>query len=600
MASLFDRGLESPRRRRTRPRWNHDEQDLQDSSFSALIRQNSLSSEHSSPFVERSVSTAPSNETERELSAQSSNRRKIYSVFLIAIGCLLVALHAAGENPFMENRNIEITQDTGAGLRRRLEVNRKLKSYHSGDLHYLSLGGPLTYGRGLDKHMRLSEAYPHRLSTNGRNLAYPNYEASGPTMASLCTQSIVEESTETPFIEYDVITLEYSFVETDTTKEVYLSSMALLVQRLRQRYPQATIVLVRIFTPSDLVYVDSNSNKILSYNEWRNSQWLQHTTTANNYNNTMVAPIAWTLRRLSETEQQVQEQMEATMASVGGLVATMPQIDNWNAHLDDWFLEESNPEKDGRVFFRYTLSANGHAVVAKSIRDAVRKHRSNGSKPAQIFSASPADQLLFSWGSGDACHLWYDTGQEGLPADPNDYSGGLSLREIGKNSYALEVTLSQGGTLKVYNPFDSERLVYLTYLTASGLATSNKVYPKTKVKMVAQQQQQDNSQTNPSKKTTSVLLDPSHDVATQHRYHYTQTSAVGMVSSHHTGIFEFTTLEEYTVHPFRIVGVSILQTPEHLPMPLEKQLFAPRQLSVDNTNTIADVLDDDTMIHNNQ
>jgi len=510
-------------------------------------------------------------ETERKFSPQPPNRKKLISIFLVAIGCLIVALHIASENPFMEDR-IEITNDTGAGLRRRLETSRKLKSY-SVELHYLSLGGPLTYGRGLDEHVRPFEAYPHRLSSNNRNVA--TYEASGPTSASLCTQSIVEDATNAS-IEYDVITLEYSFRQSDTSKEVYLSSMELLVQRLHQRYPHARIVLVQISTPSDLVRVDKTANNTLSYEEWWNSQRRQPT----NDSNEMItdgAPFEWSFRQFSQTEQQVQEQMEAMMASVGGLVAKMPQPNNWRTIVDNWFLEESNNEEDGTDSFRYTLSLNGHEVVAKSIRDALRKHGSTESIP-HSFSSSP-EQLLFSWGSGDACHLWYDTGNQGLP-NPKDYSSGLSPREIDQNSYALEVTSSQGGTLQIYNPFDTERLVYLTYLTASGLATSNKVYPKTKVKIVAQGQQQGNSQsTSRMTSATSVLLDPSHSVTSQHRYHYTRTSAVGIIPSHQTGMIQFTALEEYTIHPFRIVGVSILHAPEK--MRFETQLFAPRKLSID-------------------
>ena len=472
-------------------------------------------------------------------------------VFVVATGCLLIALHLTIANRFAENQN-SIAKETGVGLRRRLESNKHQKN--SQEIRYLSLGGPLTYGRGLDDSLK---AFPYKLASNVHNVAYPTYEGSGPTLASLCTQSIVDGTTDAS-VEYDVITLEYSFSSSDTTKDAYLSSMELLVQRLRQRYPQAKLILVDIWTPRDFVFFDTAFNTTESFEEWKTVHYDSND-----------APFEWTFRTLSETELQVQNQMEATMASVGGLVAKLARPEHPSTILDDWFVEEQNHEDDEIFSLRYTLSRNGHEAVAKSIREAIRNHQ-----PSAQFHLS-AQQRLFSWGSGDSCKLWYDTGTKDFP-DSSDYSDSLKPTEIAPNSYALEVT--KGGTLNVHNPFDTERLVYLTYLTASELATSNKVYPRTKVKLEGG--------------SSSVILDPSHELQQQHQHHFTRTSAVGVLKGLQTSTLEFISLEEYTVHPFRIVGVSILHTPEEtMSVPFEMGMFLPRRLTHDKD--VADDLNDE-------
>jgi len=473
----------------------------------------------------------------------------LLTLFVVATGCLLIALHLASANSFAENQN-SIVDKTSVGLRRRLEANKHKK--YSQEIRYLSLGGPLTYGRGLDDRL---EAYPYKLTSDGRNVAYPTYESSGPTMASLCTQSIVEGTTDAS-VEYDVITLEYPFSLSDSTKDAYFSSMELLVQRLRQRYPQAKLILVDIWSPRDFVFFDTAFNTTVSFEEWKTVHYDSND-----------APFEWTFRTLSETELQVQNQMEATMASVGGLVAKLARPEHPSTLMEDWFAEEKYHEDDETFSLRYTLSRNGHAAVAKSIREAIQNHRPTAQSHLSLH------QRLFSWGSGDSCKLWYDTGTKDLP-DSHDHSDGLKPTEIAPSSYALEVT--KGGTLNVHNPFDTERLIYLTYLTASGLATSNKVYPKTKVKLVD---------------GTSVILDPSHNLH-HHQHHFTRTSAVGVLKGHQTNTLEFTTLEEYTVHPFRIVGVSILHTPEEtMSVPFEMGMFSPRRLTHDKD--IADDFDDE-------
>jgi len=164
---------------------------------------------------------------------------------------------------------------------------------------------------------------------------------------------------------------------------------------------------------------------------------------------------------------------------------------------------------------------------------------------------------------------------------------------------------SEGGTLRVQNPFNEDRLVYLTYLTTSAAAAANKVYPKTKVRMVEEQRpeapttrgQQQHQAVLPSLlsswQSSSIILDPSHNDNSDVK-HRTRTTAVGLVPALSTGILEFTPLEEYTVHHFRIVGVSFLakeKTAHNVP---SEFAMSPKRLSIEAVDdNISDIDDED-------
>jgi len=170
--------------------------------------------------------------------------------------------------------------------------------------------------------------------------------------------------------------------------------------------------------------------------------------------------------------------------------------------------------------------------------------------------------------------------------DIDEYSKGLKLNQFQPGRYALEVVTSQnqggsgsgsgGGTIRVYNPFDKDRLVYLSYMTTSAIAAANKVYPKIKVRIIEQRKKQEGLAEGPTMRSSqqqrlllsslsmssSVILDPSHDDNNDDK-HRIRTTAVGFVPAQSMGIIEFTPLEEYTVQNFSIVSVSFLVVVEN-------------------------------------
>ena len=655
-SSIFGCSTLSPRRRRTRPNWNQQQQKQKRQQVS-----------------DRSSSPLPLTEIESSSTLISSPTKKPLAL-LVATTCLVLLVVLLGSThtthsgvAFLETT----TNESQLALRRRRLLpssqrnsNKPIVTTEEDTvLRYLTFGGPLTYGRGLDEAKRTSEAYPYLLSpssANGervRNVAHPSHDTMGPTMVSLCTQSIVEGMNSaanananalalSSSIDYDVITLEYSFASTSnpaTSKDSFLSSIRLLVRRLRQRYPQANILLVRLWTPSDLLYYDVAPNRTVSYDELRSNGYKQK------QQNT------WIFRELSIDEQEVKEGLQSMMDFEGGLIYNMPRPKNINDDeslnniLQDWFLEEQEEETsdhDDEIitnnaaalssspsYFRYTLSRRGHRAIAEGILELLKnsssiirssKRQNNrasfaATNRSQMALKTPPNssshqqkQVLNSWGSGDFCRLWYESGTESLP-NPNDYSNSLHPNEIVPGLLqALEVrdrtkgATGAAATLNIHNPFDTDRIIYLTYLTTSEAAAANKVYPKIKVKVVVATesdemtpQHQTPTPSSPSS-TTSVILNPSHSLSFQQphhqQYHHlTRTSAVGLLPAFGRGTMEFATLEEYTVHPFRIVGVSILPDIENENkgsmqrdnkskiVPFEFAMFSPRRLSVDNT-----------------
>jgi hypothetical protein len=392
-------------------------------------------------------------------------------------------------------------------------------------VRYLTLGGPSTWGAGLEV---TSNSYPYLLSPYVHNAAEFSADG-GPTLASLCTQSIVGDHI------YDVITLEY---------ETYVpSSLQLLTQRLRKRFPVAAMVFVKLWTPLDLYYFDSETSRRVSFDEWRRLRDDEQRETTKD---SLLRDMKDHIWMLDSTEQRNLD-LNYTMGAVDGVVYRLPVPADINSQLDvlvDWFVESRSSVDVYTASFRYTLSRQGHFMVARDLEavlDQLKVEKSAFAMDAPDTLAGESTlsktTLVGTWGSGDSCQLWYDTGR-GMPVQ---HLRSLQYTEF-SNHYALEVT-APDASMSVYNPFAEDRMLYLTYLTTSAVAGSKKVYPRIKVQV--------------GDDPSHLILDPSHDdnLDVTHR---TRTSAVGMVPAQSTAELHFVPLEEYTLNHFRLVGASFL------------------------------------------
>ncbi len=152
--------------------------------------------------------------------------------------------------------------------------------------------------------------------------------------------------------------------------------------------------------------------------------------------------------------------------------------------------------------------------------------------------------MLGTWGTGDACHIWYATGQYNLESSARQVE--LPLNESassfifsGTHKHALEfskIDSSQSNNkITIHNPFPQDRLLSLTYLTDRNSMR----YPKTRVFLNDQ---------------ATVLLLPFHDE--QRHRHVARTTGVGYVPPG-TSTVRLEPLQASKL-PFRLLGASLL------------------------------------------
>jgi hypothetical protein len=421
-----------------------------------------------------------------------------------------------------------------SSISRRHPLNFPQRRLNEKSVRYLTLGGPSTWGVGLEQDDYSSKAYPYQLSSRVHNAAQRLDD--GPTLCSVCTQSIVGNDQI-----YDVIVLEFDSSSMEKTAALFL-----LAQRLRQRFPSALLVFVNLWSPTDYRYsysdttTSSSSTLSVSFEEWRRHQ---SQTSPVDVSAAALAQHDWVYHEEPNKKFETLE-LQRIVHEVQGHLVELPRPQEARLALltvPDLFVEtprdsseDDHDHDDSRL--RYTLSAQGHAVIASRIQSLV--------KEAQIVQLQPSERnAVGTWGSGDSCQLWYETGK-GIPK-----TKGLTLKRFSQTNdkYALEVPIT-GGSLTITNPLPEPRMVYMTYLTTSASSHPHKIYPKTQVHVSGQDQQQ-----------TGVILDPYHDDNREMR-HVTRTTAIGMVPPG-TSVIRMAPMEQ-TLAPFRVVGVSILASEE--------------------------------------
>jgi hypothetical protein len=462
------------------------------------------------------------------------------------------------------------------------------------DIRYLTIGSYTTWGYGLEEYDAMvvkedpsegidepydtSSLRPHSSSSrttknaHGYRQGYPYLlsplvhnaasRVGGSEFAALCTQSIVGDK----YI-YDVIVLEFSFSSNN------YNGLALLAERIRQRFPSATIILVQLWSPSQFVTTaapvkdndNDTSSSLISWNSWRSTH--DNIALDSSSLESALQDYQWQFQDDARQDSLLQTVAE----SVHGFIVRLPRNDNAQLALaaaNNWFFEirqdeqnSDNQKSSGEMReriptdYEYALSPRGHEVLAEEIRQVV-----DGQDILRVDSLQQQQRnIVGTWGSGDQCQLWYETGN----GTPNGYSK-LLLRKFStsrNDKYALEVpTTGIGGSLTISNPFDDERTVYLTYMTTSWAVSndpSNKTnndkayYPRTQVLLNGK---------------PSVVLDPKHDHGRDHPndHHVTRTTAIGFVPAHsNDNIIALTSfVPEKALASFRIVGVSLFPTEE--------------------------------------
>lgn len=473
------------------------------------------SSSDSPPSSILPLHEAAASEIRNDSDPPRSQKSRFFPRSLLAVALLVVIL-------FLTNQSSQ----RRSSISRRHPLKFPQRRLSEKSVRYLTLGGPSTWGVGLEHDS--SSAYPYQLSSRVHNAAQRLDD--GPTLCSVCTQSIVGNDQI-----YDVIVLEFDYSSIEKTAALFL-----LAQRLRQRFPSALLVFVNLWSPADYRYSYSDttssstsSSSSVSFEEWRRSQ---SKTSPVNVQAAALAQHDWVYHEGPQKKFETTE-FQRIVSEVQGHVVELPRPQEARLALQtvpDLFVEIPRDPSEEDSMLRYTLSAQGHGVIASRIQSLV--------KEAQIVQLQPSERnALGTWGSGDSCQLWYETGT-GIPK-----TKGLTLKRFSQTNdkFALEVPVT-GGSLTITNPLPEPRMVYMTYITTSASSHPHKIYPKTQVHVGADKQQ-------------SVILDPYHDDNREMR-HVTRTTAIGKVPPG-TSVIRIAPMEQ-TLAPFRIVGVSILASEE--------------------------------------
>ncbi len=410
-------------------------------------------------------------------------------------------------------------------------------------LRFLTFGSASTWGQGLRNRQR--EAFPFLLSSEVDNYATP---FGGAALPAVCTQSIVGNEAK-----YDVIVLEFSPQQVD-------DGLSVLSKRLRQRYPNATIVFVKLWSPSANLRYQLNETLQISADEWRRRSGSSLFRGRKPQKEALLTdPNKWSL------EWSDAGALREVVFSVNGYMYSLPspQPDKAIETLTNYIDLFQNDDWS-------QLSPLGHSLVAHGILNVVQRN-----VPPTL-----EQQTLGSWGSGDACALWQSTGlssEHRTVLSSSQHVSKLSspsTRRVhfGGHRHAVEVG-SGIATLNVNNPFDEERMLYLTYMTAldSSSSSSSKVYPQTRISLgdkpsiLVDPIYSGND--DRILQTEQQLLDPNH--------HRARTTPIGVIPPGETIIK--LQAQETTLNRFRLTGASFLGSNDvHVEFALEPDVVHER------------------------
>lgn len=305
-------------------------------------------------------------------------------------------------------------------------------------------------------------------------------------LSAACTQTIVGENSY-----LDVISIEYSTFD---------ESLEILARRLRKRFPDALILLVEVWNPRMLRYRTSVSTL-----DWDNWRALAKKGTPSTRKGEWFLMDGSARQRVEALAREILNVKVVSLPKPNTQALDSPhELPTYLA----WFQKE-NPE---------ALSVSGQEIITRQIQSAI-----SGAKPIV------RSDKRGSWGSGDACNLWFTSGNY----------GGIAGRRIdfgSKQHHAIEFRHLRGDSVSVYNPFATQRMLYLTYMTA----LDDGIYPRARVRLNG---------------APTVHISPFHDE--ERDDHLARTTAVGMIPPKAWSTVQLDPLQSSTFS-FRLVGASIV------------------------------------------
>lgn len=289
-------------------------------------------------------------------------------------------------------------------------------------------GSSQSWGASLEDRFN---AYPYRLSPRVDNFAY---FAAGPNYPAVCAQSVIGDHAV-----YDLLILEY-----------YVSGaehgLADLARRLRERFPEAIIIVMKFYGPFDAV----RANKGDPENWQELNQWKQSLNLPNGQLNEFINEIdndktgIWRFREHPNADKAINK----AVREIGGYQFHLPSAETPAQTLVSYlrFFDKEQHQH---------LSDLGHEWVANMCAQIVKQHILEKKKPARHV----AKAAVGTWGKGDLCNIWWTTG--GLP---HPFSENIKLNQYDENHGKFALEFSESGWVEIENPFEDARTLYLTYV----------------------------------------------------------------------------------------------------------------------------------------
>jgi len=366
------------------------------------------------------------------------------------------------------------------------------------EIRYAAFGSSMTWGSNLDD--REKDAYVKILSNRGTNYGI---RAGDPNYPAACTNSMIDIE------EYDVIILEFFHTSNNGLFE--------LAMRLRERFPDAIIIIARFWAPSMLKNKDSNLKawakergfdkgfvhdsmfKKAFLRDFNENQW------------------HWVFESDSNTYVDTQE---FVARETGAYI--IPMAWSRDATGENGYLEIGDKMfgNDSRHF-----SELGHVDFARRVKALVDR------------VGVPKQPKIGEFSTVDYCLNWFQTGviKEWLKHSENAVVG--KMPNTDKYAMSFERKEMHPDWIEIRNPSDYVMFIYVAYMT-TGPAPSK--YPKTEA-------------TREDGEGTKVLIDPLSEKY-NFEVHVSQMVCLGKVQPKKTAKISFKPLTE-SEWPFRLVQV---------------------------------------------
>lgn len=383
-------------------------------------------------------------------------------------------------------------------------------------IRYAAFGTSHTWGATLsDRH---TQTYVKKLSSNENPDHSTNFgiRSSGPNYPAACTHSMMGDE------EYDVIIMEYN--------QGVDSSLMDLAKRLRERFPDAILLIARFWNPTMLenryhenlrqiahrdrlfsfnggfIHDDKFKNKFMEKkdsNDWR-----------------------WTFQTIYKEFLEVQE---SVARETGSYIVEMAGWGAEDAYGENGYLEIGDKMLGSDSFH---LSEAGHEDFANRVKVLV--HR----------VGVPKKPAIRQFTSIDFCLNWF---HDGFIGKGLKYSDNAVIRQMpNTEKYVMEFDGDEPGWIEMTNPSDENMYMFAAYMT-TGPSPSK--YPKTEA------YRKDNGAITNRKIISPLAFVERNPKA---NVHISALSKLGLVRPHQTARVYFKSLEE-TEWPFRIVQAILTQ-----------------------------------------